>query len=140
MSIIFENDMLIIYEDNQNIPYSVLIRAKSSEYIENACDEYKTFMTNYIEKCNYFKDTISNFSIILYLNLDAYNFKTAYAIAKNIKEFHYEKQYLTDKFIDKTIIYCKNRIIKFILTGIIKLRKMPKPVKFTCNISDIPSL
>ena len=60
-------------------------------------------MTNYIEKCNYFKDTISNFSIILYLNLDAYNFKTAYAIAKNIKEFHYEKQYLTDKMPDDDV-------------------------------------
>ena len=140
MSIIFENDMLIIYEENNILPYKVLIYAKPSEYIEGACDEYKTFMTNYIEKCDYYKESVSNFSIILYLNLDAYNFKTAYAIAKNIKEFHYEKQYLTDKFIDNTVIYCKSRIIKFILTGIIKLRKMPKPVKFTCDISDIPSI
>lgn len=129
--IIFENEMLTINEDLSN--NKLLIEGKKNMYSEELCDEYKTFMNDLINKYHdlYLKD--NSFNIVLNLNFSELNFTEAYLTAKNLKQFHYDRQELSDKFIKQTVIFCKSRLIKYILTGIIKFRKMPRPVVFTSS-------
>ena len=127
--IVFENDMLTIFEDLDN--HRLVITGKDISYNQDLCDQYKLYMSELIDRYNNKYEEDNNFCIVLCLNFSMLTFKEAYIIAKNIQHFHYDRQHLTDKFIEKTIIFCKSRFIKFILNSIIRIRKMPKPVIFT---------